>query len=152
MTEDRRLRPPEEHEQFLDRLIKDGIFETKHAALMCAAALGYYRNEHRPLAKAGEGIRWQIFERNQDSAFIYALAISVEKNINVLEPGTKDRIAEIFEEYAAGGLDAMQRTLAQSGEPLDSLLLLLAEARRATTEAPVGLEGLTPGALDILGI
>ena len=119
---------------------------------MCAAALGYYRKERRPLGKAGEGIRWQIFERNQDSAFIYALAISVENDINVLEPGTKDRTAEIFEEYAAGGLDVMQRTLAQSGEPLDSLLLLLAEARRATTEAEVGLEGLSPGALDILGI
>lgn len=154
MGEDRRLRPPEEHEKLLDRLTKDkeGFFETKHAALMFAAALGFYRQEHRPLVKGGEGIRWQIFERNQDSAFIWALAISVKDNIGVLEGENNDPVAEIFEQYAAGGLDVLQRTFAQAGETLDTLLLLLAEARRAPTEAQVGLEGLSTPALDILGI
>ena len=37
MTEDRRLRPPDEHEKTIDMLVKSGIFETKQAALSFAA-------------------------------------------------------------------------------------------------------------------
>lgn len=155
MTDDRRLRPPDEHEKTIDLLVKKGIFETKQAALTFAAALGYFRSKRRKLDSAGEGVRWQVFERSQDTAFIFALAITSEKTINVLEPetGNKDPVAQTFEEYAAGGLDAIGELVASSGgETLDALLLLLAEARRESAERPAGLEGLSPSTLDVLGI
>lgn len=155
MTEDRRLRPPDEHEKTIDMLVKSGIFETKQAALSFAAAVGYFRGERRPLTKAGEGVRWQVFERNQDSAFVYALAIAADKSINVLDPETKDKdtVAEVFEEYVAGGFDRIAQMLTSTGgDSLDTFLLMFAEARREDTDRPAGLEGLSPGALDALGL
>lgn len=155
MIEDRRLRPPEEHEITIDALVKARVFETKQSAMTFAAALGWYRNSKRQISKAGEGVRWQVFERNQDSAFIFALAIAAEKSINALDlDATNGNIVEdVFEQFAAAGLDNLADSLANvQGDVLDTLLLLLAEARRENDDKPTGLKGLSQGTLDALGL
>lgn len=155
MTDDVRLHPPDNKEKFLDGLVKEGLFESKAAAMMFAAAIGRRRSERPSPGKAGEGIRWQVFERNQDTTFIYALAIEAEKSISVLESdrGGKDKICQVFQEYAAGGLEHLQQRLSGGGgDPLDVLLLLVAEARQDNLGSPVGLEGLSAGAIDALGL
>ena len=59
----------------------------------------------QPLDSGAEGIRWNIFEKNRDKAFINALALAVKKDLAVLDPDApqNEELATIFEEYAAGG-------------------------------------------------
>ena len=40
MTEPRRIKPPKQHDGFIETLVAEGVFETKQAALMFAAAIG----------------------------------------------------------------------------------------------------------------
>ena len=75
--------------------------------MMFAAAVGYRYASRKPLDSGGEGIRWNIFEKNRDDAFINALALAVKKDLAVLDPDTAqdEELATIFEEYAAGGFE-----------------------------------------------
>ena len=85
--------------------MKQVLFETKQAAMMFAAAVGYRFGSRKPLDSGGEGIRWNIFEKNRDEAFINALALAAKKDHAVLDPDgpQNEELATIFEEYAAGG-------------------------------------------------
>ena len=46
--------------------------------MMFAAAIGYRYASRKPLDSGGEGIRWNIFEKNRDDAYINALALAVK--------------------------------------------------------------------------
>ena len=65
-----------------------------------AAASGYRYASRKPLDSGGEGIRWNIFEKNRDEAFINALALAVKKDLAVLDPDAaqNEDLATIFEE------------------------------------------------------
>lgn len=152
MSEPRRVHPPEKYEGLLDNLVnKEHCFETKHAAMMFAAALGYYLQREAELGKAGEGIRWQIFERTQDTPFMFALALARDGSISVLEETRRDDLVEAFEQYAAAGLQYLQENVvAKPGEVLDNILLLMAEARKQYAPPVPGLEALSPADMDLL--
>lgn len=150
--DDRRLRPPESGEKTLETLVHSRIFETKQSALTFAAALGYYLGRREPLQKAGEGIRWQVFERSQDAAFIYALGLADAGAISILGPELEDGMVTTFEEFAAAGLRYIEEQfIDRPGDILDHLLLLLADARRLASGSIPGLEGLTAADLGLLG-
>lgn len=152
MMDDRRLRPPEAAEAALDTLIQHRVFETKQQALTFAAALGAYFGRREPVLKAGEGIRWQVFERSQDAAFIYSLGLADAGAISVLGPEHEDALTSTFEEYAAAGLKYIAENFVdRPGDILDNLLLLLADARKAASGPIPGLEGLTAADLGLLG-
>lgn len=155
MSEERRLRPPDRYSITLDRLLASGCFETKHSALLFAAAVGRcFLRRRDPLGKAGEGIRWEVFERNDDSSFVYMLGLAATGTVDVLGNAGEggDALATIFEEHAAAGLAHLQeRCLDAPGDPLDNLLLLIAEARLRQSPALPGLEGLTAADLELLG-
>lgn len=152
MMDDRRLRPPESGEATLDTLVQNRIFETKQNALTFAAALGYYLGRREPINKAGEGIRWQVFERSQDAAFIFSLGLADDGAINILGLEREDDLAATFEEYAAAGLKYIEeKFIDRPGDILDNLLLLLADARKVSSGPIPGLEGLTAADLGLLG-
>jgi dnd system-associated protein 4 len=152
MMDDRRLRPPETGEATLGTLVENGVFETKQNALTFAAALGFYLGKREPIQKAGEGIRWQVFERSQDAAFIYSLGLAEAGVIHILGLEQEDALAEIFEQYASGGLKYIaENFIDRPGDILDNLLLLIADARKAATGPIPGLEGLTAADLGLLG-
>lgn len=81
MTEPRRISPPREYEPLIDKLVDNGVFETKQAAMMFAAALGKRFAGRKPRGSPGDGIRWYIFEKAGDEAFVNSLALA-EKNSN----------------------------------------------------------------------
>ena len=152
MIDDRRLRPPERYEKALDTLTGGRLFDTKQAAMMFAAGLGYYLRKRETLGKAGEGVRWQVFERSQDAAFIYALGLDETKAITVLSSEKEEDLVTIFEEYATAGLQHIQEHfIDRPGDVLDNILLALADARRADTGIAPGLEGLSSADLSLLG-
>ena len=152
MIDDRRLRPAERYEKTLDAITSGHPFDTKQAAMMFAAALGRSLPKREELGKAGEGVRWQVFERSQDAAFVYALGLSENKAIDVLSSDKEEELVQIFEEYVAAGLQHIQEHyLDRPGDILDNILLLLADARRVDTAAVPGLEGLSTADLSLLG-
>ena len=152
MIDDRRLRPPERHEKALEAITSSHPFDTKQAAMMFAAGLGYYLRKREALGKGGEGVRWQVFERSQDAAFVYALGLDETKAIAVLSGEKEEELVAIFEEYVAAGLQYIQENfLDRPGDTLDNILLMLADARRSDMGAVPGLEGLSTADLSLLG-
>jgi dnd system-associated protein 4 len=152
MIDDRRLRPPERYEKALEAITSSHPFDTKQAAMMFAAGLGCYLHKRESLGKGGEGVRWQVFERSQDAAFLYALGLEETKAITVLSGEREEELVAIFEEYVAAGLQHIQENfLDRPGDILDYILLLLADARLADRGAVPGLEGLSTADLSLLG-
>jgi dnd system-associated protein 4 len=152
VIDDRRLRPPAALESTLETLTDERNFETRQSALTFAAALGFYLKKNEPIQKGGEGIRWQVFERSQDAAFIYSLALAERDTIDVLRAENEEDLATIFEEYAAAGLRYLQdKIIGRPGDALDHLLLILADARSSATSPVPGLDGLSSADLGLLG-
>jgi dnd system-associated protein 4 len=154
MSEPRRIRPPKECERMIDKLVDAGVFETKQAAMMFAAALGKRFTGRKPLGTPGEGIRWHIFEKGGDEAFVNSLALAEMEDISVLDPdaGAGDEVQTIFEEYAAGGFQYLKTHVVEAtGDYLENALAIIQQYQTARHPSPQGLEGLDNSALELLG-
>jgi dnd system-associated protein 4 len=155
MNEPRRISPPKEYERsIIDKLIEAGLFETKQSAMMFAAALGRRFVGRRTLTSRGDGIRWHIFEKTNDEAFVNALALVEKKDVQVLNPEAEngEDVQEIFEEYAAGGFQYLkQHVIDAPGDFLENALNIVQQCLIAEQQSPVGLEGLDGNALELLG-
>ncbi len=154
MSEPRRIRPPKEYERLMDKLVDSGVFETKQAVMMFAAALGKRFTGRKPLGPPGEGIRWHIFEKGGDEAFVNSLALAEKGDINVLDPelGEGEDVQTIFEEYAAGGFAYLkQHVIDAPGDLLENALAIFLQCQVTQQPAPVGLEGLDSSTLELLG-
>jgi len=152
---EKRIYRPKNFENLIDKLVESGPFETKQAVMMFAAATGWhFSRERQPRGKAGEPIRWDIFERHNNDVFIHALALAESKSIEILGRDRKEDLDDpikIFEEYATAGLEYIQdKCVDVPGDILDNLLSLIAEVNSSDREAPPGLEGLRSSDLDFL--
>jgi len=151
----RRVRPPKEIEEISDKLIDDGPFETKQKLLMFAAAIGVQKGERSSFSSSDVAIRWDIFERNNDDTFIYALAISETGGIEILSKKGDESgdFILIFEEYAYAGIQHLKKHVLNSpNDALDEVISLIMSMRRRDEDAPSGLEGLTQEDLNVLGL
>ncbi|RWD39938.1 DNA phosphorothioation-associated protein 4, partial [Mesorhizobium sp.] len=92
------------------------LFPTIRELLCFAALLGYSEGRRVPLDKNDgvEDVSYQQFERGDAEDLIWLIALAETKNTEILKDGEEGRCAEIFEEYANGGLfvlrDILQRT------------------------------------------
>ena len=93
------------------------LFPTIRELLCFAALLGYSEGRRVPLDRdAGtEDVSYQQFERGDAEDLIYLLAFAETKDPEILRDGEESRCAEIFEEYANGGLEILRDTMLQSG-------------------------------------
>src|SRR5437764_171463 len=154
MTEPRRISPPKEYEQLIDKLVDNGVFETKQAAMMFAAALGKRFAGRKSRGSPGDGIRWYIFEKAGDEAFVNSLALAEKNDIKVLDPdfGEGEDVQAIFEEYAAGGFQYLkQHVMDAPGDLLENALAIVQQYQMASQPSPPGLEGLDSSTLELLG-
>ena len=139
----RRIAPPREFEEALDRLTapepgrRYPLFETKQKALMFAAALGFHRGKRTPLDRKGTAIRFDVFEKQLDDGFFDALAVAAENDLAVLSDERSDERIQIFEEYAHTGLREM---IDAPGDPLNNLLTLIDDARAPRQEELAGMD------------
>jgi dnd system-associated protein 4 len=96
------------------------LFPTIRELLVFAALLGYSENRRVPLDKT-QGvidISYQQFEHpSSDGAdeIVYLIALSEEKDLTILRRGNENKCAEIFEEYANGGLEMIRSWLSETG-------------------------------------
>lgn len=107
------------------------LFPTIRELLCFAALLGFSENRRLPLdrTQGTEDISYQQFERGDAENLIYLIALASEQNTNVLREGNEGQCAEIFEEYANGGMAIIKDSLLRAGGeyPDRALMTLLKE-------------------------
>ena len=112
------------HEDMVQRLAMQKLpgadrtlFPTIRELLCFAALLGYSEGRRIPLdSDAGtEDVSYQQFERGDAEDLIYLIALAETKDPEILKDGEESRCAEIFEEYANGGLQILRDQMLQSG-------------------------------------
>ena len=112
------------HEDMVQRLAMQKLpgsertlFPTIRELLCFAALLGYSENRRLPLDKGRgiEDVSYQQFERGESEDLIYLIALADTKDPEVLKDGGENKCAEIFEEYANGGLQIIREAMLRGG-------------------------------------
>ena len=124
------------------------LFPTIRELLCFAALLGYSEGRRIPLdLSAGtEDVSYQQFERGDAEDLIYLLALVETKNPDILKDGEESRCAEIFEEYANGGLQILRDSMLRSGGEYpdrDILELLKKSGYLNIEDSEPDIEGIT---------
>jgi dnd system-associated protein 4 len=143
------------HEDMVQRLAMQKLPETDRTLfptireLLCfAALLGYSEKRRIPLDKdAGvEDVSYQQFERGDAEDLIFLIALAETKDPEVLKDGEESRCAEIFEEYANGGLQIISGALQRGGGEYpdrDILEMLKERAYLGTEDEEPDVSGVT---------
>ena len=112
------------HEEMVQRLAMEKlpgsdrtIFPTIRELLCFSALLGYSEQRRLPLDKEQgvEDISYQQFERGDAEDLIYLIALAETKDPEILKDGEENRCANIFEEYANGGLQIIHEAMLRTG-------------------------------------
>ncbi|MVS99783.1 DNA phosphorothioation-associated protein 4 [Devosia marina] len=93
------------------------LFPTIRELLCFAALLGYSEGRRVPLDRSAgtEDVSYQQFERRDAEDLIFLIALADSKDPEILKDGEEGRCAEIFEEYANGGLQVLRDAMLRSG-------------------------------------
>lgn len=124
------------------------LFPTIRELLCFAALLGYSEKRRLPLDKdAGvEDVSYQQFERGDAEDLTYLIALAETKDPEVLKDGEESKCAEIFEEYANGGLQIMREAMLRGGGEYpdrDILEILKERGYLSAEEEEPDLSGVT---------
>jgi dnd system-associated protein 4 len=118
------------------------IFPTIRELLCFAALLGFAEQRRVPLdrSEGTEDISYQQFEADAAAEdLLWTLAVAETQDAEILREGEEGRCAEIFEEYANGGLGLIKDFFLQNGgEYPDRALMALLKAKKYL--APVTAE------------
>jgi dnd system-associated protein 4 len=120
---ERKVSRPQRYNKILDALKDSGIFNKYTNIMVFAAVLGYNRQNKKPIEKQGEPIRLGLFDGIYDEAVMNTIAILECRGdpLMLSENKTDDKI-KIFEEYACGGLEILEREVFEPGLDLDQSL------------------------------
>lgn len=93
------------------------LFPTIRELLCFAALLGFSEKRKIPLDRSEgvEDVSYQQFERGNAENLIYLIALAETEDPDILREGEEGRCAEIFEEYANGGLAIIKDHLRREG-------------------------------------
>ncbi len=129
------------HEEIVQRLSMQNIpgsdrklFPTIRELLCFAALLGFSEGRRVPLDRSlgVEDISYQQFERDPAAEdLLWTIAVAETKDTEVLRDGEEARCAQIFEEYANGGLALIKDFLLRNGGeyPDRAIMALLTERK-----------------------
>lgn len=146
MVVDPRIAPPHDLEDFLTELTENipnydfPMFGTKQKALMFAAALGKFLGVRTPIERRGTQIRMAIFSRALDEAFVNALAVVEDGELQVLHPERVEERVLVFEEYTHTGLKRMQQEWRSPGDKLQAMIRLTEKARQPVEKEVDGVD------------
>lgn len=129
------------HEELVQRLCAQTVpgsdrklFPTIRELLCFAALLGFSEQRRVPLdrSKGVEDVSYQQFERDPAAEdLLWTIAVAETQDTEVLREGEEARCAEIFEEYANGGLALIEDFLRRNGgEYPDRALMALLKERK----------------------
>ncbi len=133
---ERRIGYSKDKAEIIKRLVSTedntGLFRRIADVLVFAAALGQERNKRVPLGSSqAEPIRQEVFDRQGYDTMMNLLALHVEGKPEVLADSDKmiEQRANIFEEYANGGLEIIQKELRGAVNTLETIILLISAER-----------------------
>ncbi len=117
------------------------LFPTIRELLCFAALLGFSEKRRVPLDRSQgvEDISYQQFEREASALdLIYTIALAETQDTEILKEDQERRCADIFEEYANGGLGLIKDFLLRNGGeyPDRALMALLKEKGYLTDPQP----------------
>jgi dnd system-associated protein 4 len=129
------------HEELVQRLSMQNIpgsdrklFPTIRELLCFAALLGFSEQRRVPLDRSQgvEDISYQQFEREPAAEdLLWVIAVAESGDVEVLREGEEPHCAQIFEEYANGGLGLIKDfMLRNGGEYPDRALMALLKERK----------------------
>jgi dnd system-associated protein 4 len=129
------------HEELVQQLSMQNVpgtdrklFPTIRELLCFAALLGFSEQRRIPLDRdAGvEDVSYQQFERDPAAEdLLWTIAVAETGDVEVLREGEEARCAQIFEEYANGGLGLIKDFfLRNGGEYPDRALMALLKERK----------------------
>jgi dnd system-associated protein 4 len=134
-----RVRIPRDKGDFVQTLVDfnggEGPFQTYADVIAFAAALGGRYNQRIPVefaAKEPTPINIEIFISRGYDALIRLLAVNDTEDAKILSAYSLDaeaRRVEIFEEFAHGGLERLDRELRGAVDYTERLLLVLSQER-----------------------
>ncbi len=143
---ERRIRYPQDKTAVIKLLVGDdknkGPFNRNADVLVFAAALGQSRNKRVKLgSEQAEPIRQEVFDRQGYDTMMNLLALHADGSLDVLADSDEmvELRAEVFEEYANGGLEIMKEELRGAADPLETIILLIAAERDESVDSD--LEG-----------
>ena len=124
------------------------LFPTIRELLCFAALLGYSEGRRIPLdrSEGTEDVSYQQFERRDAEDLIFLIALADSKDPEILKDGEEGRCAEIFEEYANGGLQVLRDAMLRSGGEYpdrDILELLKKSGYLNIAEAEPDIDGIS---------
>lgn len=108
------------------------LFPTIRELLCFAALLGFSEKRRVPLdrSKGVEDVSYQQFERDDSHNLIFLIALAETEDPDILREGQEAQCAEIFEEYANGGLAIIKdHLLREGGEYPDRALMSMLRER-----------------------
>lgn len=110
------------------------LFPTIRELLCFAALLGFSESRRVPLDRSAgvDDISYQQFERDPAAEdLLWTIAVAETQDAEVLREGEEGRCAQIFEEYANGGLIMIKDYLLRNGgEYPDRALMALLKERK----------------------
>ena len=122
-----RVRRPAEFDDILQELKEKGIFPTFKDAMVFAAGLGYRRGNRKSFNKSSEPIRIDEFYGDYDRTIMNVLAVEETEDPNMIAPSLEEERIKIFEEYANGGLDILNREIREGQQDWRSGLVSLVQ-------------------------
>jgi len=118
------IRRPKEHEEMLAALSQSDqkVFNSYKDALVFAACLGQMRDEKRSFDKSSEPVGIHIFSGEFDLSIMQCISLAEDKDPAVMADSNEESRIRLFEEYACGGLDIINREVYESPEHWDIAL------------------------------
>jgi len=94
------------------------VFPTIREFLTFCALLGFQNGNRLPIdASLGmEDIQGVTYEDTEALEFIWLIALAETKTVNILQSGNERKCADIFEEFANGGLQIVSNELSSLDE------------------------------------
>jgi dnd system-associated protein 4 len=89
------------------------LFPTIRELLTFSAIVGFNNKLRLPLNKSfgTEDIQGVVYEDTEALEYIWLIAVAVTGNVEILQDGREKKCAQIYEEYANGGLKIISEKL-----------------------------------------
>ena len=118
----RAIRRSEEFENLVQKLgntehpvTKKSLFPTIRDVICFAGILGFEHDPRKPLSSNTNEVDARIWSNSQQALdLVYLIALASEKDGEILREENEDKMVQIFEEYAQGGLEIVESWMKQS--------------------------------------
>jgi len=119
------VRRPKQYEDMLSDLCQSDkkVFLSYKDALVFAACLGYVKNIKKSFDKSSEPVGMHIFKGEFDESVFQCIGLCEMKDPTIMSDENMDKRINLFEEYAAGGLELIKARVYEGPEDWDSALV-----------------------------